>query len=129
MDGAESLAVDEWSATYNINKRYPIDRDHSHMVKFESRYDLYYSIVRNRILNLLEQPPNRSSTSMENIVNQDSRPLAPQNPENESAKVEQQEPQLDIQTDPRKETIHAVQKEPEGRPVKNKRFWRRIMDI
>lgn len=128
MDGAESLAVDEWSATYNINKRYPIDRDHSHMVKFESRYDLYYSIVRNRIINLLEYPSNRSSTSMENIVDQNSTPLVQQSPENESTKVEQQEPQLDIQKDPRKETIHAARKEPEGKPIKHKRFWRRIMD-
>jgi hypothetical protein len=89
MDGAESLAVDEWSATYNISKRYPIDRDHSHMVKFESRYDLYYSIVRNRIINLLEQPLDRSSISMENIVDQDSKPLIPQSPGNESTKVGQ----------------------------------------
>lgn len=43
----------------NIRKRYPIDRDQSDMVKFESCYYLYYNIVRNHIRSLLEQPRDR----------------------------------------------------------------------
>lgn len=124
MDGAESLAVDERSATYNIHKRYPIDRDHSHMVKFESRYDIYYSIVRNHIIQLLEQPLDESDRSMEKVANQRSEPSTQGIPRNERAKVEQ-EHETEVQEEPSKEKIREAQTEREGRWLRDKRFWRR----
>lgn len=136
MDGAESLAVDERSATYNIRKRYPIDRDHSDMVKFESRYNLYYNIVRNHIRSLLEQPRDRSdiehgfqdeqSSPMERVGNQCSESSVQGSPDQENVKGGSHEDKTEHQEDSRKENSGEAQTERKKGLHGRSRFLRRM---
>ncbi|VUC27567.1 unnamed protein product [Clonostachys rosea] len=123
MDGDESLAVDEKSATYNMDQRYPIDRDHSHIVKFESRYDLYFKIVRGQIKRLIDQPLYNSVAPAEGSASQRSKPSIPEISK-KSREGANEENETEFPAGSEEDKVNDTQAEQEGGQTRKKRLKR-----